>query len=330
MDFKQLSGLISAHAEARIVHVAVELGLFDRLAEKPSNANELSLQLHIEAAATELLLNALAALQLVTKSSDIFSLTESAQKYLVSKSPTSLCGMIHFESSRWNEWGRLAESIRSGRPARSPNMYQDDAHETATFIEAMDSLVKARGDAEILARAIDWHGVESLLDIGSGPATYPIYLCRQFPDLCATIFDLPGTLEITKRFIRQAAMDQRIELIAGDYRCDAIPGSYDAIFLSNIIHGENSEKNAALISKLTSALKAHGRIIIKDHILNNSRANPPVGAIFSLLMLLTTDGGRCYSLGEIKSWMERAGLNHVEQIDLPPPLTSSLVIGQRD
>jgi hypothetical protein len=52
-----------------------------------------------------------------------------------------------------------------------------------------------------------------------------------------------------------------------------------------------------------------------------------VGSIFSLLMLLTTDGGRCYTFNEVRAWMEGAGLSKVEQIELPFPLTSSLVIG---
>ena len=67
-------------------------------------------------------------------------------------------------------------------------------------------------------------------------------------------------------------------------------------------------------------------MIIKDHILGVNRAEPAVGAIFSLLMLLTTDGGRCYSFAEIEGWMNQAGLNCVERVDLPPPMTSSLVI----
>jgi hypothetical protein len=80
---------------------------------------------------------------------------------------------------------------------------------------------------------------------------------------------------------------------------------------------------------LVANLKAGGRLIVKDHILDDSRTTPPVGAIFSLLMLLTTASGRCYSFNEIKLWMERAGLTNIEQINLPAPLTSSLVIGTR-
>jgi hypothetical protein len=70
-------------------------------------------------------------------------------------------------------------------------------------------------------------------------------------------------------------------------------------------------------------------LIVKEHVLGDSRAEPAVGALFSLLMLLTTDGGRCYSFAEIEAWMKQAGLNCVERIDLPAPLTSSLVIASQ-
>src|SRR2546428_2536084 len=193
----------------------------------------------------------------------------------------------------------------------------------------MDSLVKARGDAEITARVVNWERVKSLLDIGSGPATYPIRLCRHFPELRATIFDLPATLEITERYVREAGLCDRIRLMAGDYRTDPIPGNYDIVLLSNIIHGEGFENNRSLIGKLALNLNSGGQIIVKDHILDDSRAHPPVGAIFSLLMLLTTESGRCYSFNEIKGWMEQADLSQVQQVDLPPPLNSSLVIGTK-
>ncbi|MGH7873673.1 MAG: methyltransferase, partial [Candidatus Binatia bacterium] len=136
----------------------------------------------------------------------------------------------------------------------------------------------------------------------------------------------PATLKITERFVRAAGLSDRITLIPGDYRSDPIPGSYDLILLSNIIHGENFEKNAALLNKLAKNVRPRGRLVVKDHILDEDHAHPPAGAIFSLLMLLTTDGGRCYSFAEVAAWMKAAGLAQVRQIDLPPPLTSSLVV----
>jgi hypothetical protein len=329
MNFSQLMSLASGHVEARVVQSAVELAVFDTMEHAPLTAAAVADTLSLEPKATELLLNALAALSLLDKRGDAFSLTEVAKTYLLKGSPQYLGGMIHFESSLWHCWERLPRAIRSGQPVRPPNMYQDDAGETETFIKAMDSLVKARGDTAVISKALEGSDITEMLDVGSGPATYPIALCKRFPTLHATIFDLPATLKITERFIREAGMADRIKLVAGDYRSDPIPGGYELIFLSNVIHGENPEKNAALIGKLAGNLQSGGRIVVKDHILDESRAHPPVGAIFSMLMLLTTDGGRCYSFGEIKSWMERAGLSQVQQIDLPPPLNSALVIGTK-
>jgi precorrin-6B methylase 2 len=327
MEFTELMARASGHVEARIVQTAVELAIFDALENSARSASAVATELTLEPKATALLLNALVAVKLLNKQDESFSLSEAAAIYLRKRSPQYLGGMIRFESSLWNAWEKLPEAIRSGQPIRPPNMYQDDPAETETFIHAMDSLVKARGDSAILADALDWHEVSKLLDVGSGPATYPIALCQRFPQLRATIFDLPATLKITERFTRAAGLSDRITLMAGDYRSDPIPGSYDLILLSNIIHGENFEKNSALFNKLAKCLRPRGRLVVKDHILDENRANPPVGAIFSLLMLLTTDGGRCYSFGEIESWMHAAGLGQVRQVDLPPPLTSSLVVG---
>ena len=329
MNVSELMSLAGGHVEARIVQTAVELKIFDALSDSAKTAETLARELNLDTPATELLLNALAALKLIQKEGEEFSLDEIAEQFLVTSAPRYLGGMIRFDASLWSCWEKLEQALRTGRSVRPANMYQDVAQETETFIDAMDSLVKARGDADLLANAIEWRGVSELLDIGSGPATYPIALCRKFPELRATIFDLPATLKLTERYVAQAGMRERIDLIPGDYRSDPIPGNYDVIFLSNIVHGEDCAKNQALIGKLAGNLKAAGRVVIKDHILDDSRANPPVGAIFSLLMLLTTEGGRCYSFSEIKAWLVSAGLRQIHQVDLPPPLTSCLVIGTK-
>lgn len=329
MNFSELIGLASGHVEARIVQTAVGLGFFDALDGPPAAAREIAHRLGTDPQATELLLNALVALRLLHKQAEAFSLTETAAQYLCSRSAHYLGDMIRFEAMLWRSWESLPDAVRTGRAVRPTDMYQTDAKETEIFINAMDSLIRARGDNGPMATALDWTRVATMLDVGSGPATYPISLCQRFPRLRATVFDLPATLKITARYVREADMTARIRLIPGDYRSDPIPGSYDVIFLSNIIHGEDYQKNAALIATLAANLEPSGQIVIKDHILDASRVNPAVGAIFSVLMLLTTDGGRCYSFEEIKAWMTHAGLRQVEQIDLPPPLTSSLVIGRK-
>jgi len=330
MDFSELAKLASGHVEARAIQVAVSLGVFEALKDGSRDAATIASLLRTDPRATELLLHALVALGLAEKRDRFFSLTDVSAAYLLRSSPKYLGGMVLFESSLWSCWEALGRSVRSGKPARRPNMYQEDPEETERFIYAMDSLVKARGDAELVAEKVDLSGVAELLDVGSGPATYPIYLCNKYPGLRATIFDLPGTLKITEKIVRASELKDRIRLIAGDYRVDPIPGRYQMVFLSNVIHAESAQENAGLMAKLHSCLDSGGRIVIKDHILDDTLARPAAGVIFALTMLLTTNYGRCYSFNEVKGWLEGAGFERVREIPLPSPLTSSLVVGEKE
>ncbi len=329
-DFARLAGIAGGYVESRILQAAVALGLFDALRdEKGADAATAASAIGAEARATGLLLDALAVMGLLERDGRGYRLNELSATCLTSGSPRDFSGMVRFDALSWDVWGKLEDAVRTGRPARRPDMYQGDEAETRIFIEAMDSLVRARGDAEVTADILDLGAPRRLLDVGPGPATYPVALCRRYPNLRATLYDLPGTLRVTERYVRASDVADRIECVAGDYRTDTVPDGYDVVFVSNIIHGENEAINEALMAKLAKSLVSGGHLIIKDHILEGSRAETDAGAVFSLLMLLTTDGGRCYSLGEVRGWLERGGLVDVERVELPAPLTSSLVIGRK-
>ncbi|HZD40823.1 MAG TPA: methyltransferase dimerization domain-containing protein, partial [Terriglobales bacterium] len=252
MDFAELASLASGHFEARIIQAAVELGVFEALRGQSLAASSVAAALSTDPRATELLLDALTALGLLHKTENQYSLAEVSEKYLLKDASCSYASMIKFDAALWNCWEKLPEAVRQGKAVTAADMYQNNPGETERFIRGMDALVKARGDADVMARLFDWDHIPALLDIGSGPGTYPIHLCRLYPTLEATIFDLPGTLEITRRLVREAGLEDRIRLIAGDYRSDPVPGSYPVILLSNIIHAESYEENERLIRKLVS------------------------------------------------------------------------------
>ncbi|MEK7341449.1 MAG: methyltransferase dimerization domain-containing protein, partial [Candidatus Binatota bacterium] len=131
--------LSSGHAEARIVQVAVSLGLFDLFKDTELDAVSVAASIQAEPRATDLLLNALTALGLLRKNNHFFSLSEVAAAYLVRSSAKFLGDMILFESSLWDCWGDLEKTVRTGKAARVPDMYQGDAQATERFIRAMHS-----------------------------------------------------------------------------------------------------------------------------------------------------------------------------------------------
>ena len=327
MDFSHLDAMSGAYQEARILQTAVELDLFPAIGDGADSAAVAAAR-GLEPRACELFLNALVAVELLEKADGVFTLAAVSRAYLLPDSATYFGHMVGFESDGWHLWTHLGEALKTGAPVRTPDMWQRNPEDTRRFIMAMHSLVSARGDADFLAGILDLTGVSRLLDVGSGPGTYPIALCKRHPELSATIFDLPGTLGVTKDVLVAEGMDRRIELVGGDYNQDPLPGGFDAVFLSNIIHGEDDAGVKGLIAKCFDALVPGGRIIVKDHILNREKTHPACGAVFSLHMLLATRG-RDYSFDEVAGWMADAGFAAPTETPLSPTLPSSLMVASR-
>jgi SAM-dependent methyltransferase len=331
MEFSTIAGMAGGHAEARAIQIALKLGIFEKLGARALEANDLASSIGAETRATSILANALVALGLLHKLDGRYRLDQSAQRFLVEASPEYLGGMILFDAQLWDEWGRLEDSVRSGAPARTPDMFQTTPAATARFIRAMDSLVRARGDHRWTAEHLDLGAARTIADLGGGPGTYLVEFLRRRPDLRGALWDLPATLEVARSVLgeREPAIAPRIELRAVDYLASELPGPVDAIFMSNIIHSENETVNEALIAKCYRALAPGGLLAIKDHIMNGDLTKPAAGAVFALYLLLTTRG-RDYSFEETTRWLGTAGFVEIRMTTLPsPPFTSSIVQAHR-
>ena len=86
MDFAELMRLAGGHVEARLMHTAVELAIFDALESSAATAEAVANRLKLEPKATELLLNALAASKLLHKRGESFLLTETERVFFFLRS----------------------------------------------------------------------------------------------------------------------------------------------------------------------------------------------------------------------------------------------------
>ncbi|MGO9602566.1 MAG: methyltransferase [Candidatus Binataceae bacterium] len=331
MEFAELAAMAGGHAEARAIQVALKLGIFELLAEGPLDASAMAYSLHLDPRATALLANAIAALGLLGVAEGRYDLTDSARRFLLKSSAEYLGGMILFDEAIFQDWARLEDSIRTGGPARTPDMFQANAADTERFIRAMDSLTRARGDAAWVAENVDFGDIATVADLGGGPGTYLAAILRRRPAMRGAIWDLPATLEVARRVIaeREREVAARIDLVEVDYLKARLPDGAGTIFMSNIIHSEDESANAGLMAKCFEALPQGGMIVIKDHVMNRELTEPRAGAVFSLYLLLMTRG-RDYSFDEIGGWLTAAGFTGVTLQTLPsPPFTSSLVTARK-
>jgi ubiquinone/menaquinone biosynthesis C-methylase UbiE len=177
--------------------------------------------------------------------------------------------------------------------------------------------------APSLAERIDLSSYESFIDVGGGAGTFSVAFCKRYPHLKAVLFDLPSTLEVTRKTIESENLMDQVQLVGGNFNQDALPGKHDVVFLSDILHYQAFDENAALFRKLYQATNPGGMIIVKDMFINDDVNNPGWNAIFSMHMLVYSEKGQCYKGKEIRFWLEKAGFKNINEIERNTVLTAS-------
>ncbi len=304
------------------LHTAVKLDLFTLIGEKQLSAAKAAEKLNAAPKGVERLLNALVAMELLTKADDAFSNTPSSLKLLSKDSSKYLGHIIMHHHHLVESWSKLDQSVKSGQPIRERSSFSKEEWRES-FLMGMFNM--AMSMAPLLVPRVDISSRRHLLDLGGGPGTYAIHFCRQNPQLKATVFDLPTTRPFAEKTIKRFDLADRIDFMDGNYLEDDIKGSYDAAWLSHILHGEGPDECQKIIQKTVTALKPGAIIIIHEFILNNSMDGPLFPALFSLNMLLGTDSGQAYSEKQLMDMLAAAGAKDIQRLPVQTPNDSSLI-----
>jgi cyclopropane fatty-acyl-phospholipid synthase-like methyltransferase len=142
-----------------------------------------------------------------------------------------------------------------------------------------------------------------------------------------TKVDLPNVLKLTNEYVKAAGLVDRVTLKPGDLRNDSFGAGYDLALLSAICHMFGEQENRNLIRRACQALEPGGRLVIQDFILEPEKTSPKSATLFSLNMLVATEGGASYSESDYENWMRAAGFSEVTRVRLPGP--SGLMIGRK-
>ena len=169
--------------------------------------------------------------------------------------------------------------------------------------------------AAALVRTLDLDGVSRVLDVAGGTGVFAMAFARARPGLEAVVFDLPAIVPITRRYVEEAGLSDRVTAVAGDATADDLPGRFDLVLLSAILHSFAPDVNQRLVAKAAAALAPGGRVVVQEFVVNEDRTGPLQPTLFALNMLVGTQGGDTYTEGEIRGWMEAAGLTAVTRMD---------------
>jgi len=321
-ELLQLSG---GYWSACALHAGVKLDVFTPLAEGSHSTSDLAVRLAIPARGLTMLLNALAALELLVKQGESYAVTPFAAQFLAKTSPQYLGHIILHHHHLMAGWAQLDEAVQGGGPIRPRVSHDVGEAERESFEMGMFNL--AMQLAPRIVPLVDLSGRRRLLDLGGGPGTYAIHFCQHNPQLTAIIYDLPTTRRFAEQTIARFGLADRVSFEAGDFDNDEIRGRFDVAWLSHILHGEGPEGCATILAKAVAALEPGGVLLVQEFILNDSRDGPLFPALFSLNMLLATPAGQAYSERELFAMLAAAGLSDLKRLPLELPNGAGVISG---
>jgi (2Fe-2S) ferredoxin/SAM-dependent methyltransferase len=316
----RLDQMIRGYWPSRCILTALELDIFTAVGDG-ANAEQIGTRINANARAVGMLLNALVALGLLTKSGDEYRNTpESARFFVQGSKDNHRNGLLHI-ANIWHRWSTLTDAVHRG--TRIPIDRDRTPEWTRDFIAAMQRNAKDR--APLVVKALGTRGVRRILDLGGGSGAYAIAFAKASPDVRCDILDVPEVVPLTAEYVSNAGVSAQVSLRAGDMLCDDLGSGYDIVMLNAICHMFSDEQNRDLFRRIRQSLAPKGRLAVQDFILNPDKTGPLHAALFSLNMLVATEAGASYSEPEYSRGMKAAGFTEVSRINLPGP--TALIVG---
>ena len=309
------------------LHTGVKLDIFTIIGSGKKFPEDIAKKINGDLRGVSALLNALAAMALLNKADGRFSNTEFSKQFLSKDSPDYTGFIMMHHHHLMASWEKMSASVLSGKPNRSSVSDTDNESERESFLMAMFNVASLT--APMYSKIVDLSDCTHLLDLGGGPGTYAIHFCLNNPGLKATVFDLPTTRIFAEKTIASFDLSGRIRFKGGSYMDENtdLEQEYDAVWLSQILHGEGPEEAESIVAKAVEALKPGGKILIHEFILDTTMDGPLFPALFALNMLIGSDRGQAYSEAQLRKMLEKYSISDVRRLDVSSPNDAGIMIG---
>ncbi|CAF0912071.1 unnamed protein product [Didymodactylos carnosus] len=316
--------LMDGYRRTKILFTAVELGIFDFLNKQPETAHQLNQHLKLDEPSLKRFLNSCVALDLLLydPKEETYQNSESSDEYLVSTKPTSITSYLkHNNNKSYMLWSHVSDALREGtqrwhQAFHIPSTSTEEtlfatthyANEAAQmdFLDGMHGMMKI--SAAKIVEQFDLSKYKHLVDVGGCSGELAMTACNKYPQLRATIFDLPDVKAAATKYIHKA---DRIKYETGNFFKDELPNG-DLYVLGRIIHDWNEQDGIKILTKIYNSLpETNGAVLIVETLLNEDKLGPVHSVLQDINMLMATSGCE-RSFSEYKQLLESIGFKRIE------------------
>jgi hypothetical protein len=326
---QRVAELLRGFLVSKVCFTALELGIFEALADCQLGADRLAAQLQTHPAATERLCRALYEIGLLDRIENRYTDSWLARGYLVAASPGYMGDIaLLYSWDTYPLYQHLDLAVREGPgwQRRVPDGAELDV--VLAQPKRFQRLVSAfhHSNTRAAEALLDCYNVgahDGLVALGGGAVELCIAAARRHPHLRCTLFDQPAMCAEAERQIDEAGFSRRILVWPSTmFAPFAIPRTGDVIVLGRVLHLWDDERALEIVCACGDALPPGGRLLIHEQLLDSRSPGPALQNLTTFML----NGGRERSGAEYVELIEDSGMKAIEVRALAGAF--SLVIGQ--
>jgi hypothetical protein len=303
------------YAADLLITAAGHLNFFSRLDDSAADFDDICSSFQIERRPADVMITLFKSLDLLTEIDGRYHLTKLAQEYLTDSSPWSLRPYISPMHER-QSCHDLLDVLRTGKPsgwgANMDDKEWSQVLENEFFAKFLTTNMDSRGTclAPALAKAVDLSQHARLLDIAGGSGIYSAAIVSENSHIRASVLEKKAVGKITRTFLDERGVSEKVMVIAGDMFEEELPRGYDAHLFSNTLHDWDMSDVKRLLENSHRNLDRNGMVIIHDAHINAEKNGPLPVAEYSVLLMFWTRG-KCYSISEVELLLKETGFSEI-------------------
>jgi hypothetical protein len=144
-----------------------------------------------------------------------------------------------------------------------------------------------------LISAYDFSQFRAIVDVGGGNGAMMAAVVGATPNLRGVVFDLPGGSAEASRKLADAQLEDRCEVICGDFFRE-VPEGADAYILKSVIHDWDDDASVAILRNCRIAMHKKSKLLIVERVMPEimqQSLNQQRMAMIDINMLAMPGGG---------------------------------------
>ncbi len=322
-----LFDLCAGFVYSQVLFAAVELRLFEAVADGPLSLAELATSLNLPESGAARLCDAAVSLDLLERRPNgDYGLGKHGASFLGNP---GVARMVHHHALFYRDL-RDPVALLRGRPDTELSRFWtysggDGDADVGPYSELMAGSLSLI--AEDILEAYPHDGHRCLLDVGGGEGVFLEAAARRSPDLSLVLFDLPPVAERARARLEKAGLAGRARVVGGDVFEDALPSGADLVTLVRVIHDHDDREALRILRAARAALVPGGTLLVAEP-MSGTRGAEPMGDAYFGFYLLAMGQGRPRTAAELEALLRAAGFTRVQSRPTRRPMLTRLIVAE--